>query len=183
MLADPLKPRLLYIGEITANKNLEETIAAAKILQKSGMDVSLRVVGQILDEKYRAMMEQESFIKYFDKCDQAGVLEHMRQSDLFVMPSHTETFGLVYAEAMSQGLPVLYTRGQGFDGQFPEGTVGYSVSDTDVTDLVEKIKMIITNYNEISSNCVKMVEKFDWNRIANIYENLYKHCINGGDTL
>jgi len=43
------------------------------------------------------------------------------------MPSITETFGLVYAEALSQGLPVLYTRGQGFDRQFEEGEVGYAV--------------------------------------------------------
>ena len=40
-------------------------------------------------------------------------------NDIFVMPSVTELL-LVYAEAMSQGLPVIYTRGQGFDGQFEE---------------------------------------------------------------
>lgn len=40
------------------------------------------------------------------------------------MPSHKETFGLVYAEAMSQGLPIIYTKNQGFDGQFPDGYVG-----------------------------------------------------------
>ena len=36
-----------------------------------------------------------------------------RENDIYVMPSIIETFGLVYAEAMSQGLPVIYTRGQG----------------------------------------------------------------------
>ena len=43
------------------------------------------------------------------------------------MPSRYETFGLVYGEAMSQGLPIIYSKGQGVDGYFKEGTVGYGV--------------------------------------------------------
>lgn len=42
------------------------------------------------------------------------------ESDIFVMVSHSETFGLVYIEALSQGLPILYTRGQGIDGTLKE---------------------------------------------------------------
>lgn len=41
-------------------------------------------------------------------------------SDIFVMPSKPETFGLVYVEALSQGLPILYAKGEGFDGYFDE---------------------------------------------------------------
>ena len=40
----------------------------------------------------------------------------------FCLPSHAETFGLVYVEAMSQGLPIIY-EGQGFDKQFQDGEV------------------------------------------------------------
>ena len=43
------------------------------------------------------------------------------------MTSLGESFGLTYAEAMSQGVPVIYSKGQGFDGQFKEGVVGYHV--------------------------------------------------------
>ena len=42
------------------------------------------------------------------------------------MPSITETFGLVYGEALSQGLLIIYTKGQGFDGQIKEKLAGYS---------------------------------------------------------
>lgn len=55
------------------------------------------------------------------------------------MPSFTESFGLVYAEAMSQGLPVIYSKGQGFDGQFAEGVVGYHVDAHDPEELCENI--------------------------------------------
>ena len=95
------------------------------------------------------------------------------------MPSHTETFGLVYAEAMSQGLPVLYTKGQGFDGHFSDGVVGYAVSDTDATNLAEKLKEVITHYDELSSNCIRMVNKFDWNAIAGQYKEIYDNLKRG----
>lgn len=172
-------PRLIYVGEVSSNKNLEETIRAAKLLRDEGMNVSLIVVGAILEEKYRAMIDSCPFIEYHDRCPQEEILAYLNQADIFVMPSHTETFGLVYAEAMSQGLPVLYTRGQGFDGQFPDGTVGYAVSDTDPGELAEKIKQVVKNYHELSANCVSLVNKFDWNSIAKQYKEIYQTIIEG----
>ena len=171
---------LIYVGEISANKNLELTIHAASILYGQGINVNLITVGKIIEKKYQKLIEKTEFISYFPRCPKESVLEHLRHTDIFVMPSHTETFGLVYAEAMSQGLPVLYTKGQGFDGQFPEGTVGYAVSDTDAEDLADKIKRVIENYEQLSSNCVEMADKFDWHTIAKQYKEIYQVIVEGG---
>lgn len=168
-------PRLLYVGEVSSNKNLETTIQAARQLRQTGLDVRLTVVGAILEEKYRSLMEENAdFVAHHDRCPQEEVLTHMRDADIFVMPSHTETFGLVYAEAMSQGLPVLYTRGQGFDRQFLDGTVGYAVSDRDPVELADKIRLAVEHYAALSDNCLRLVEKFDWEKIAAQYVSLYK---------
>lgn len=172
-----LKPgavRLIYVGEVSTNKNLEQSIQAAELLRRKGLDVSLTVVGDILEEKYRGMMASHDFIRYFPRCPQEIIIDYLRESDIFVMPSHTETFGLVYAEAMSQGVPVIYTRGQGFDGQFPEGTVGYAVSDRDPEEQALAISSILKNYEDISRNCLRFACKFDWNRIAEQYTSVYK---------
>ena len=75
---------------------------------------------------------------------------------------------------MSQGVPVIYTKGQGIDGYFKDGEVGYSVNPKDISDIVKKIKIIIYNYNNISKNCYNLVEKFSWDKIAKIYYNIYK---------
>ena len=56
------------------------------------------------------------------------------------MPSFPETFGLVYVEAMSQGLPIIYTKGQGIDGYFEDGKVGYPVNTKDSNDIVKKLR-------------------------------------------
>ncbi len=89
------------------------------------------------------------------------------------MPSITETFGLVYAEAMSQGLPVIYSKGQGFDQQFDNGQVGYAVNCFDINEISCRIQDILSNYNSISSNCLKNVSKFNWKKIIGDYVILY----------
>lgn len=97
-----------------------------------------------------------------------------RANDIFVMPSITETFGLVYAEAMSQGISVVYSKQQGFDGQFKEGDVGYHVDPRSVEEITNAIKKILSNYNAMSERCISLVNKFEWSNILkdNNYEVL-----------
>lgn len=165
--------KLIYAGEINKNKNLIETIEASKILNGKGINVSITVVGDVTDKLCRKWLD-EPMVCYIPKCSQDKLLEYYRQSDIFVMPSHAETFGLVYAEAMSQGLPVIYTRGQGFDGQFPDGEVGYAVSDMEPDKLADRILQVVYNYERLSQNAVKRVERFRWEKIAGEYEMIYK---------
>ena len=168
---EPLE--LIYVGDINSNKNPGLTITAAQHLQALGKSVHLTAVGSIKEDKYRLLMEQTDFVTHYDRCPQEQVIQHLRKADIFVMPSHTETFGLVYAEAMSQGLPVLYTAGQGFDGHFPDGTVGYAVSDTDAEALAEKILLVAQRYEEISPACVPAAKRFNWDQIAAEYIEIY----------
>ncbi len=96
------------------------------------------------------------------------------------MPSIHETFGLVYAEAMSQGLPVIYSKSQGFDGQFEDGTVGHVVNSLDHNDIAEKIIKIFYDYETKSKNCIELFHKFDWKTIACEYLSLYENSGNKG---
>lgn len=94
------------------------------------------------------------------------------------MPSKFETFGLVYVEAMTQGTPVIYTRGQGFDGFFEEGTVGYSVDGEDILEMKERIFDIINNYSKISENCINFSNLFSEDEINKRYVSVYKDVLN-----
>ena len=80
---------------------------------------------------------------------------------------------------MSQGLPIIYTRGQGFDGQFAEGEVGYSVQYDSAEEIADRVKDILDKYEIISRNCIKKVDRFDWDKIAKEYIDIYKGiCLN-----
>ena len=166
--------KLVYVGDINSNKNPELTIRAAEKLIEDGKKVSLKLIGTIKEDKYRALINSKDFVTHIDRVPHDIIIKHLKESHIFVMPSHAETFGLVYAEAMSQGLPVLYTKGQGFDGHFEEGFVGHAISDTDENDMTDKIKAILNNYTEISQNCINAVKKFNWQDIAAEYIDLYE---------
>jgi glycosyltransferase involved in cell wall biosynthesis len=168
---------IIYVGRINSNKNIETTIKACQILIKKGISVTYTIVGEIMDKKFNYIIKQYDFIKYKLPCDKKQVVEYMRNADIFVMPSIAETFGLVYAEAMSQGLPIIYSRGQGFDKQFEEGQVGYSVDCYNEREIAKKIISIVDRYDIISNSCVKLCDKFDWKLISDQYAKIYKEMI------
>jgi L-malate glycosyltransferase len=89
------------------------------------------------------------------------------------MPSFNETFGLVYIEAMSQGLPVIYSKGQGIDGYFNEGKVGFSVNPGNISDIATRIENILENYDEMNKNAITAVKEFKWSKIADKYIDIY----------
>ncbi len=173
-LADKNKVRLIFVGKISKRKNLETTVAACEILKSRGIDAELKVVGTVVDREYEGLMRNTPCIEYCGKCEKEQVMEHLRNADIFVMPSHTETFGLVYLEAMTQGLPVIYTRGQGFDGQFKEGTVGFAVSDKSPEEIAEKVIAIMNNYEEMSRNASALSSKYSWGKVANRFVDIYR---------
>jgi glycosyltransferase involved in cell wall biosynthesis len=167
--------KLIYIGEINSNKNIETTIKVCKLLFKKGYLVKYTVVGEILETKYKKIISSHSFIDYHPFCIKEEVVIFLRDSDIFVMPSIFESFGLVYAEAMSQGLPVIYSKGQGFDKQFEDGVIGYAVNSFDYKYICNKILDLYANYDQFSERCLTLVEKFNWKLIAKEYKQLYMY--------
>lgn len=79
---------------------------------------------------------------------------------------------------MSRGLPVLYTEGEGFDGLFPDGEVGYPVNPKDPSDMVRKIKLCLNDYASMSKRCVENTKKFRWIDIARRYTTMYQKIVN-----
>lgn len=166
--------RLVYAGVINKNKNIITTTKAIDILNKKGFNINFTVVGRIGDESIYKQFIDKPYISYISPKPKEALLNIYRTNDIFVMPSITETFGLVYAEAMSQGLPIIYSKGQGFDGQFEDGQVGSKVISNDPKDIAYAIENILENYEKISKSCIYLSEKFEWEKIASKYKNIYK---------
>lgn len=173
--------RFIYVGGIDKNKNVELTLKALSQLNDQGWNCTLTAVGKIVDKAIFERLCSYSCFKYIAPKKKEELLDYYRTADIFIMPSHTETFGLVYAEAMSQGLPVIYTKGQGFDGQFAEGTIGYHVDARNVYQCKEAILKIINNYPAFSTCSSNRSSIFQWSRICNQYVSIYNDLLNEGD--
>lgn len=177
--------RLIYCGTMDENKNILRIIDSAEYVNEK-YPVELRLIGRSKydNDKYirdieKRIKKQNFDIQLIDAINKERLIEHYRWANIFVMPSHTETFGLVYAEALSQNLPLIYTRNEGFDGYFPDGKIGYSVNSKSTVDISEKIIKICNDYANISSN-VRDVDMniFSWDYIANKYKKMYENITN-----
>ena len=168
---------VLEVAEIRSNKNQLSVANAIQLLRKNGEDIVYRVIGSVVEKNYYQKLMKYPFVEYIASLPHEQLIEEYRKADLFVMPSHHETFGLVYAEALSQNLPILYTKGQGFDGFFENGAVGFPVDDNNEIDIAEKIKQVLDNPIDVSLYQKTIREKFSWLNIARHYEDIYEKVI------
>ncbi|MDO5716095.1 MAG: glycosyltransferase, partial [Tissierellia bacterium] len=152
-------------------KNYPMVYKVFQSLYKIDHRFEMVVIGNI-SEEYRDRYHHDRII-YKGPLEKKKVLEELQNAHIYFMPSLRETFGLVYVEAMSQGLPIIYTKGQGFDGQFPEGEIGYGVEPDQEQEMIDKIFEIIKNYSEMSRRAVENAKKFNWKDISREYIQLY----------
>jgi len=166
---------LIYAGRIDKNKNVLNICKVVQKLNESGYNNNLKIIGKGPEkETIEEYIKNFDYIRLLDYMPKEELLENYRNSDIFIMPSYNETFGLVYIEAMSQGLPIIYTHNEGVDGYFDEGSVGYAVNPDDIDDMVEKIKLITDNYLEMSENAVRETQRFSWDKVSDQYIEIYK---------
>ena len=174
-ITSPIK--LLYAGRIDANKNIATTQKAMQILHKKGYDVSLTVVGKVDNHRVFKKIRGDSFTTYIPPADKKGLISIYRASHIFVMPSFTESFGLVYVEAISQGLPVVYSIGQGFDKQFEEGEVGFHADATSAISVADAIEKVVDGYNTITTELSHKAQRYNWDCICAQYDSIYQSMV------
>ncbi len=167
------KLHIITVGVINKNKNQITVAKAVELLKAKGYQIDYTIIGKIKNKKIFQKLIKYNFVNYVESKSKEELIMYYRYADILVLPSIHETFGLVYAEAMSQGLPVIYSKGQGFDMQFEDGEVGYSVDCFDANDISNKICAIKANYDEISNRCLDNCNKFDWKSILDKYINIY----------
>lgn len=171
----PERIRLLLVGRASKRKNVEAALDAAQMLIDRGIGVAFDVViGLVEDEAILSRIGQRPFVTLHRNLTREQLLPLYRKNDLFLLPSLQETFGLVYAEAMSQALPVIYTRGQGFDGQFEDGHVGFSVNPHDPAQIAQRILDVRRDYGRIAQNALDESARYDWDRFAREYDAIYR---------
>ena len=170
-----------YVGRFMKNKNIDSLIDAVLQLRKQIPEIRLNLIGGGGDQTEKIIQkikEHPDCLKYHgyltNKEEIGNILE---ENDVFAMASFRETFGLVYIEAMSQGLPVLYTKGQGIDGLFSQ-KVGESVNPNSKRDIIEKLRKMLLDINSYHILSAQELESFNWNTIACQYKELYIQYFN-----
>lgn len=101
-------------------------------------------------------------------------------SDLFLLPSETESFGLAALEAMASGVPVISSNTGGIPEVNIDGVSGYLANVGDVETMVNRALMILKNealLSEFKDNAKMQAKKYDIEAIVSLYEQLYMGII------
>lgn len=125
------KRRVLFVGTLDRNKGIEALLKASLKLFASGVSFELYIVGQgTLRSKLQLMAKGYPNVCFLGNIKPDAVRDQMRHSKVFCMPSYTETLGLVFLEAMKQGVAVIGRKGTGIDGMGVAGK-DYEVIEND----------------------------------------------------
>ena len=173
---------IVYVGQFTVRKNVMRLAKAVLQLREKPQfhDCTLTLVGggrakQDMNSKNtgieQLIKERPDVFRFVEPIkERSKMCEVFASAKLFAMPSLHETFGLVYIEALTQNLPVLYTKGQGVDGLLPS-SAGIAVNPYSIDDIANGLATLLTS-EKVGNQDVDF-EQVRWGKIAKTYKEIY----------
>ena len=141
--------KIISVGKLKKQKNFPNLINAIDFLHnKLGVDSRVLILGEGPErENIEVLVEEKKLTnKVFLPGQVADPVSYIKESDLFVLPSDFEGFGLVIAEALSEGKTVVSTDCKSGPSEIlKEGNLGYLCKVNDFEDLALTIKKALDN--------------------------------------
>src|SRR2546429_225677 len=135
--------RLLYVGRISREKDLDLLGAAYRRLRNEGLPVQLFIVGDgPYSDAFAKSLPEAFFTGYLTGTELATAYA---SADVFVFPSTTDTFGNVILEAQACGLPVVVSDSGGPKELVEDKANGLITKSHDVEDFARAIRALVTD--------------------------------------
>lgn len=172
----------VFTGAVIKTKGIKLLCEAFLDVSEVCKDVHLMVIGEgeLLDECVAWCRENhmEGAVKFYGFLSRQEIAELYTVCDCFVLPSEVETFGVVYAEALAAGLPVIGTKCGGPE-DFVDDSSGILVEVGNKTELVEAMKYMYENRSSYDSNVIRqgVSKRFSEETIAGQLMLVYQDVI------
>lgn len=141
---------ILYVGQFTERKGLRPLLEAFRVLSERDSCAALLLVGngplqqELLHLRALYHLDESVILHEFVQKDELP--QYYAASDVFVLPSYYDTYGVVVNEAMASGLPIVTTHGVGSAKDLvQEGTNGFIVPAGSAPPLARALETILEN--------------------------------------
>jgi len=187
------KKIILYVGRIEWRKGIGTLLYAFREIIKKFPDSRLYVIGGGKSKSAKKLdnAEQErlkNIIKELNISEKVFLLGPKKQkylcryysaSDVCVVPSYYEPFGIVPLESMACGTPVVASRTGGLQFSIKDGITGHLAEPRNYKDLAEKIiKTLKDGKSFYRTNCLERINnEFRWGKIAEQYKNYFNQLM------
>ena len=139
------KKTILYVGRLIPLKGVDIVLNCLSLVRNDSQ-FTYYIVGEGEEheklEQLCKQLDMEDIVKMVGNVSRKEVYDYMKKADIFVMPSHPETLGLVYLEAMANGCITIGSKDEGIDGIIVDGENGFLVNALDAEDLTKCFKHI-----------------------------------------
>ena len=173
------------IVHISNFRPLKRIIDVIKIFQKINLEISskLIMVGDGPEKKkakdYLRKNNLKNRVIFLGKTNEVD--EILCSSDLFLLPSEKESFGLAALEAMALKVPVISTNIGGLSELNINGNSGYTSDIGDIDSMASNAIKILSDKSlkkKYSSQAFENAKKYDIKKIIRLYESVYQEALN-----
>ena len=171
----PIK-NFIFVGSLIARKHPKEIVSAINRVYPDG-NYKMTFIGDGAEreriEKEQAQTGSKGNIVFTGRIPREQIIGYLKDSDVFVMISHEEIFGLVYLEAMALGVIPVGSKNEGIDGIIENGKNGFlckAGSVEELTSILYKIKNFSTQTRQsLSEEAKKTASEYSDSGVAEKY--------------
>ena len=179
------KPRsVISVGTLKARKCMDRTLEAFARLADEYPDATLTIVGiGEMEEQLRARIGQlglQSRVTLTGGLPHEEVLRRMAQSDLFVLLSWGEGYGIVYIEAMAAGCIAVGAKDEGIADTITDGENGFLVPAGDIDETERVMRQVFAHpeaYEALRQKGMQSAHELTWARNAEKTAEVYREAI------
>lgn len=174
------KKIIFQVGSVCERKNQLGSVKMLSEYLKQHKDVIYMYAGGIIDSEYQQSIKQfadqngisEQICYVGELAPGEQLNEYYNMADCSVFTSSCESFGLVIIEAISSGTPVVIGNNLMFD--LNSGYFMYHNEE----EFVKKVDEVLNKLEETQGECKEVIEKYNWNSVAEIHYKHFKNLYN-----
>ncbi|MBR0178462.1 MAG: glycosyltransferase family 4 protein [Bacteroidales bacterium] len=188
MKCSPESRVFLSVGAIGPRKGHLITLQAFERLRQHGIASELVIAGVVADGAYLRQLDNNirnsefgSSVRLLTDLNADDLWRLYGEAHVFVLHSEEESQGIVFAEAMATGMPVVATEVGGVPHVVKNGANGLLAAYSDVKDFSEKMAVLMQDpllWQKMSAEAVIASQRYHWSRINDAISKLYKLSLN-----